>query len=326
MRYLLQRRDFTYLIIIALFIFGCSTEKNTWITRSYHNIPSNYNILFNAGESFRKGVKKVDEAFEDDFTRVLPVFTYGDKNLASTAVPDMERTLKKCSKIITFHSLKAKPEIKSGPMSPEEKEFYEKNEYNMFVDDAYLFTGKAHFYKHDFRLAGESFKFIIREFENQPAMYEGFIWLARVYNELGKYDEAQKVLNILGSESVIPDDLKEDFYATYADFYIKKENYHDAIAPLETALSHVKKKEKKIRYSYILAQLYGLSGQPLKAYEMYGRVIRFNPPYEMTFNAKISRASVFQAGETSSKEIKQQLLDMLKDEKNKEFKALAGMS
>ncbi|MFW5658262.1 MAG: tetratricopeptide repeat protein [Bacteroidota bacterium] len=316
----MRSRGLTYFIIIVLFFSGCSTEKNTWITRTYHNVTSKYNILFNASESFNKGVKKVNEAYENDFTGILPVFTYGNKNIASTAIPDMERTLKKCSKVITFHSIKVKPEIKEGPMTPEEKEFYEKNEYNIFVDDAYMFTGKAHFYKHDFRLASETFKFVIREFENQDAMYTGLIWLARTNCELERYDDAEKALNILASQPSIPEKLKEDYFTSLADFYIKQEMYREAIPHLETALQHTRKKDNKIRYSFILAQLYAKIGEGLKAYHMYGNVIKFNPPYEFTFNAKINRASVFEAGVVNAKEIKVQLLDMLKDEKNKEFK------
>ncbi|MFO7864832.1 MAG: hypothetical protein R6U85_12580, partial [Salinivirgaceae bacterium] len=44
-----------------------------------------------------------------------------------------------------------------------------------------------------------------------------------------------------------------------------------------------------------------------------------NPPYEMTFNAKISLASAFEVGSGRSEMIEEQLLDMLKDDKNNDF-------
>ncbi len=45
-----------------------------------------------------------------------------------------------------------------------------------------------------------------------------------------------------------------------------------------------------------------------------------NPPYEMSFNARINRASVFIAGSDNAKEIQDELRKMLKDDKNSDFR------
>ncbi len=52
---------------------------------------------------------------------------------------------------------------------------------------------------------------------------------------------------------------------------------------------------------------------------MYSKVIKMNPPYEMTFNAKINRALAYEKGFGSVKEIEGQLSRMLKDDKNSEY-------
>ena len=44
-----------------------------------------------------------------------------------------------------------------------------------------------------------------------------------------------------------------------------------------------------------------------------------NPEYEMSFNCRINRASVFIAGSDNAKEIKDELRKMIKDDKNAEF-------
>ncbi len=56
------------------------------------------------------------------------------------------------------------------------------------------------------------------------------------------------------------------------------------------------KKDEKIRYTYILAQLYEETGQNNLALEKYKRVTRYNPTYEMAFNARVSMAEVFESG------------------------------
>ena len=85
------------------------------------------------------------------------------------------------------------------------------------------------------------------------------------------------------------------------------------------ALKQVRKKHYKIRYTYILAQVYQAAGELEKALDEYRKVIRMNPPYEMTFNAKINMAGSFQAGSEGGKEIRSLLRKMIKDEKNKDF-------
>jgi hypothetical protein len=118
-----------YLLFLVMVIAGCTTQKNTFITRTYHNITTKYNILFNENESFKKGVNKIDDSFEDDYAELLPVFTYGDKELASTVMPEMDRTIKKGTKLVTMHSITVKPKLKDNTaLSPKERAFYNKNE------------------------------------------------------------------------------------------------------------------------------------------------------------------------------------------------------
>ena len=80
------------------------------------------------------------------------------------------------------------------------------------------------------------------------------------------------------------------------------------------------RKNDKIRYTFILAQLYEKTGNLKKATDLYGHVIKMNPPYTMAFNAHINRALTYQEGFGSAGEIEQELLKMLKDEKNLDFR------
>ena len=100
---------------------------------------------------------------------------------------DMDRTIKKCSKLITLHSITAKPKVKDNKtLTPDQREFFSKKEYNIFVDDAYLLMGKAHFYKQEYALASDIFKRILNDFKNQSVIYETQIWLARLSIETGQ--------------------------------------------------------------------------------------------------------------------------------------------
>ncbi|MBN1416318.1 MAG: tetratricopeptide repeat protein [Bacteroidales bacterium] len=317
----LKTTIFVALLIVLVTFAGCSTQKNTPVTRFYHNLTSKYNVLFNGTESYNKGIKKMEETFEDDYSEVLPVFIYSDPKVAQAIGSDMDRTIKKTSKLISLHSITVKPKVKSTKnLSAKEREFFNKKEFNSFVDNAYLLMGKAHFHKHEFGLATETFRLILNDFKNEPVVDETQLWLARTYNETGQYKSAEEILNLLAHKDAFPVKLLAPLYATYADYHLKQNDFNPAIKYLEKTLALKIKKNNKIRYTFILAQLYQKSGDLKKATDLYGQVIRMNPPYTMAFNARINRALTYQEGFGSAGEIEQELLKMLKDDKNLDYR------
>lgn len=123
----------------------------------------------------------------------------------------------------------------------------------------------------------------------------------------------------LPENHVFPQHLKADYYGVSADFYIRQENYQLAIPYLRDCISSTKKKKRRVRLLYILAQLYQKQGNYEMSTRYYSQVLKMRPSYEMEFYAQINRAMAFDVGAGNSAEIKMQLLKMMKDEKNKEF-------
>jgi tetratricopeptide (TPR) repeat protein len=262
----------------------------------------------------------MEDSYDNDFTRILPIFLYSDESIASSIAPDMERTIQKATKVITLHSITAKPEYKNGPQSQKEKDFYAQNEYNNHVPDNYLLMGKAYLLRHDLHLALETFKFVLSEFHYDDVIWEAQVWRARTHIMLEEYLEAEDILEVLTGTVEFPEKIRSDLYATVADLHMQQEDYERAIEPLSSALEGVRKKKQRIRYTYILAQLHQEAGDPTLASKYYRDVIKMDPPYEFSFNARINRASVFMSGTDNAKEIKNELEKMLKDDKNAEFR------
>jgi len=306
-------------IFILVLLFGCTTEKNTSLTRTYHNITSKYNIFFNGNESFKRGVEKAEKSIVDNYTRILPVFYYSDESVAQTITSDMDRALAKATKVITLHSITAKPDLKKGPVTQKQRDFYNKKEYNKWIDNNLLLMGKSYVYKREFYLALETLRKLIIDFPGEPSRYEALIWMARAYNEMKEYRESERILMLLETDQELPKKLKSDLYVTYGDLYNKQQNYEKAYPYFEKALKYTRKKKPALRYTYILAQLYEETGNHNKASRKYREVIKMNPPYEMTFNAKINMAGTFRSGAEDEKTIRSELRKMLKDEKNKDY-------
>jgi len=299
---------------------GCSVQKNTGMSRAYHNLTAKFNVLFNGSESFKKGTLKIDQGFRDDYAEVLPIFPFAEKSAASLASSDMDRVIKKCTKLISLHSIKAKPKVKNSKnLTPKQREFFNKKEYNAYVDDAYLLMGKAHFYKQEFTEASDVFHQILNDFKNEDIIPETQIWLARELIETKQYKDAYEILNLLQNKSDFPPKLLPELYPTAANYYLKQKDYIQTISYLEKSLPIEKHKKSKTRYYYILAQLLEKTGDLKRASDYYSLVIKMNPVYEMSFNARINRALAFQQGFGKAAEIEDELGKMLRDDKNNEY-------
>lgn len=308
-------------LLICCGVVSCSVEKNTSLSRNYHNLVSHYNIYFNGNESYKRGIEKARTSIQNDYNNILSLFLYEDEAVNSAVGSDMKRAIDKATKVITFHSITAKPKVKEGNQSPKDKAFFEKNEFNKWVDDSYMLMGKAYMYQGEFFLATETFKHVMVTFPNEEIRYLAMTWLARAYIMIGEMRETERILIALSDESAFPEDYLGSFHTTRAQFHIRNEDHAAAAEALEQALRMKGvKKEDKIRYTYILGQLYEETGQNSLAQEAYRRVTRFNPPYEMAFNARVSMAEVYESGSTSSEDLKKLLTKMLKDSKNTEYK------
>ncbi|MEI6677049.1 MAG: tetratricopeptide repeat protein [Mariniphaga sp.] len=307
--------------ILLLFWFtgiliGCSTKKNTPATRAFHNVSARYNVYFNAKESLKAGLHRINQSVPDDYTTTLPVFKSTLPEAAKVATSEMELAITKCNKLISLHSITKSPSRKTNN-SERYKKFASKGEYNKWVDDSYVLMGAASYYNHDYHRAIENFNYVIRRFSDQPTRYDAYLWMARSYIETGDYPLALEIFNTLARDGGFPKRLKQDFSLAQAHYYLKNNQQDDAIIHLKLALQGRLPRIEKLRVNFILAQLLASANQPEEASKQYLRVIKMKPPYQMAFNAKISRLEI---GGGDTAEIRHQFRKMLDNPINTEYR------
>ena len=289
---------------MLLGISSCSTEKSNFFTRAFHNTTSHFNGYFNAREIIRQTERDLKEQKVDDYSQLLPIFIYPNEKESQALYPAMDKVIEKCSEVIERHSI-----------------YIRNKEHVKWIDDSYFLIGKARFYKHEYELAKETFLYVYQAYKNEPIRYEGLLWLIRTNIETEEWEEVVKFIDLLEEDNKFPEELRGIYHAIYADFLIKSEqDYPAASEKLELALKHIKKKKNKVRKAYVLAQLYQLQNELGSSTRMYSEVIRMRPGYTMEFNAKINRAIAFDIENNNSDDIRKQLMKMLKDEKNIDFK------
>nr|NQU93665.1 tetratricopeptide repeat protein [Bacteroidota bacterium] len=302
-------KSVAYFVVLMMIFFAfesCSRKKNSFTRRVYHNLTAHYNAYWNGNESFKEGVAELEKNVKDNYTLILPVYKYGTEQDAQSIFPNMDRAMEKASKVIQSHSM-----------------YFKRKEYVRWIDDSYMLIGKAYFYKKEFSSARRTFEFITNRFAKDDSRYEAELWLARTYNQTEEFEKAVSMLDNLNSSlrsEKAPASLEKNFTKVYANYFILQQDYEPAIKYLQRAIEINTKKKDKNRLRFILAQIYQELGDLQEAAKLYQLVIKKNPTYEMSFNAKINLAKTYDAKASNRSMIVKKLNKMLKDSKNEEYR------
>lgn len=326
-----------YLIYLGIisFIWACSTEKNTLLSRSYHGTTAHYNGYFNANDLLEQAMKTYRENQKEDYYNVLPILQLPNEEEVKNMYSPIDTAISKCTKVIQRHA-----------MPSMEKPAYKKEEHNRWIDENWITIGIANFYRRDYDLAFKNFEYTKKFFSTDKSAYIAEMWMARTYMEQGKFTEANFAITSLekAQESMengdskepkgksskskkkkkknkekekapFPKKLRYDLAITKALFAEKKKDAEGEIKALTKALEYAKKSKDKARINFILGQLYENAGDRAKAAYHYDRVKKYNAGYEMSFNANLKNA--LNAG---GEKVRKNLRKMLRDTKNAEFR------
>ena len=305
-----KTRTVIYLILIAgslwFIVSGCSTKRNTFTRRVYHNLTAHYNAYWNGNQSLQEGKRELKSSVDDNYADILAVFNYGTKEDGTSLAPHMDRARDKGKKVIRKHSME-----------------FGGTEYVRWIDDSWLMIGKAQFFKHDYLKARRTFERVIRDYE-PPEKFEAMLWLGRSFTQLEYYGKASSTLdrlkNQIENSNEVNDFTRSHLPLMYAELQLKQDNYDAAVPHLLNGVSLLSDKQLKTRVMFILAQIYQEQDRDDLAAKYFRKVIRRNPEYEMAFNARIRLATSIEVGSEESAEVIEELHKMLDDAKNEEFK------
>jgi tetratricopeptide (TPR) repeat protein len=304
-------------VTLIVIISGCSTKKNTSSTRNYHAMNTRFNVFFNGAVSYKDGIDNILKANKEDYSSVIPMYPISRHSNATAATSDMDRTIEKCRKAIKLHSIKVKPEKNYKKMYDSDYQlFYNQKEFNPALSEAWILLAQAEFHKGDFLGSVGTFSYISKLYPTDKDIVATCkLWTVRAYAEMGWIYEAEQVLGKLSQ-----DDLKRKniglLASVNADLLIKKRLYKDAIPFLVLALEKENNKKMQQRFQFLLGQLYLKTSDKNAAFQSFTKVVKSNPPFEMDFNARISRTQL-NVGNVSS--IRKELKKMTKNKNNKEY-------
>lgn len=281
-----------------------------------------YNIYFNGNEAFKEGLDAMENTHNEEFSQRIqlhPVYKLIDaKEPQSNA--QFDRAIEKCKIAVQRRSITNKPK-RHGRNTPEYKLWLTHSEFNPFMHNAWVLSGKAQFYKGDFNAAAATFSYTARRFWwLKYTVAECHIWAARVYAvqgfnfdaeaELGlvinpKQYNSQKELSALAVYKDLPISLQKAFSLAQAEILLcKPETSVEAIDYLRVGRSAAYSRAQKLRCDYLLAQLLEERGDYQEAYKIFGRLGHSGDDYKTQFNAKLAQINVLsKMGGTTDKNL-----------------------
>jgi len=272
------------------------------MSRGMQNLTARYNYIYNSNLILDDYEEALHDNYKDNYNEILPVYTAPDKFSSSTVLspPVNDKAL---DAIIT----KAQAIIADKAFSN-------------YIDESYLLMGKANYLKTYYFVAEEYFNYTLKTYPaNTPVQVNALNWKARSLMQLNNYKDAALVLDTLYATLPMVKNHKAEPLATIAQMYIYQERYDDAVLMLENAVKTASLKRNRIRWTYILAQLYERQKNYQEALRNYVKVQKSNAGFELYFNANLNRIKIegLLNGERLNR--KKQLASLLRDDKNLEY-------
>lgn len=290
-------------ILITLIASSCSTKKNKWNRRVYHNITAHYNAYFNGVEALKEAKKDIAKNHIDDYSQVLDVFQLGTKESVMSSASNLDRAIMKASLVIHKHSM-----------------YFRKKEEVKWVYYSYLLMAEARFYKQEYGTSKQILRYLATKYPKENVKQDALLWIALIESTQGNYEQSISQLDAIKSKIIGGQVSKESYRMlpkVYADVYIRQKNYEAAIPYLKLAVQRANNKSEQARLYFILGQVEQEQGGSKTAIAYYQKVLKNNPTYQMDFNARMNMARSYMGGD--SRLLLKQMNKMLKDIKNKEY-------
>lgn len=278
---------------------ACSRTKDVFTARTYHRMISKYNILFNGEQALLKAQTSLKTQHKDDYDTFLSIFREGTEQTASSVKPDLDKTLEKGTKTIQNHSM-----------------LIDGKQKNTYIDDAYMLMGKAHYLNRNYEAALETFNYLIQKFRDSEIRAEAELWAAKTETAMGNFVPAKARFDKLYSNTSLSQHLNAEVFAAFAHMEFVQGNYEDTYQLLIQAAEKTDDRELEVRWLYICGQLQAELGRDYEASQLFQRVIKKGPPYELLFNAQLNEARNYDVDLMDESKAYDRLEDMLKDEKN----------
>ncbi|MBP6074723.1 MAG: gliding motility protein, partial [Flavobacterium sp.] len=303
----INRSYIVFTVLVVVFLVACSTKKDSFVSRNYHALTTEYNVLYNGGVGFEKGLDDINEKSKNNFWKRLAVekMQLSDGSINDTAKNanfDLAET--KATKAIQKHSMNI-----GG------------KERNFQTDEAYLMLGKARYYSQRFVPALDAFNYILYKHPHSNKIYEAKIWREKTNMRLGNDALVIKNLSKLLKDFKLKEQFVANANAVLAEAFLNLEEKDSAVMKLQIAQELTKINTEKARYRFILGQLYEELGKKDSALYSYQSVIDMNRKADRDYliQAYAKKAQLFDFQKGDKEQMKKMFVKLVENRENRPF-------
>jgi tetratricopeptide (TPR) repeat protein len=266
-----------------------------------------YNILYNGGVGFDKGVIDIKQKSKNNFWKRLPV---EKMQLSDGSVNDTIKNVNfdlaetKATKAIQKHSMNI-----------------DGIEHNYQTDEAYLLLGKARYYDQRFVPALDAFNYILYKYPNSSKIHEAKIWREKTNMRLGNDVLVIKNLSKFIKDYKLTHQMEANANAVLAEAFLNIEQKDSAVIKLQIAQELTKINTEKARYRFILGQLYEELGKRELALASYQSVIDMNrkADREYVIQAYARKAQLFDFQNGDKQQMTKMFTQLVENRENRPF-------
>lgn len=302
------KKHILFIAVSALVITSCSRKNDSFISRNYHAVTTEYNTLYNGFIALEKGRETLNEAYKDNYWDILPVERM--QILDEIVMPGQSKNAN-----FTTAEEKAVKAIQKHGMNIQGKE------HNPQIDEAYLLLGKSRYFDQRFVPALEAFNYILYKYPASSNINQARIWREKTNMRLENDELAIKnIKTLLKQEELEGQDLA-DASATLSQAFINTKLLDSALAHIEIAAESTKKRNEEGRYYFIEGQIYNALQDKDSANIAFDKVIDLNRkiPRKYLVSAHVEKAKNFDYEKGNKLEFIKHLTKLEEDRENRPF-------
>jgi len=283
--------------LLVIFLAACSSQRNTFTNRAFHNLTAHYNAYFLADTKIKAAEYQVIENYKEDYTQILPVFIPIDSATIQQNKVSLDSARELSSKAVDWHRI------------------------SKWVDDSYYLIGKIDYLQARGDDAKNTFRYVNSQSKDKDLRHKALISLLHLYIDQDAVEEANFTIDYLSKEKDINTDNTFDLYKTLAYYYEKRGDQNGVIGALDRTLNYTSDKKERSRLYFILAQRYQREGLDALAFDYFQKSLEGNPPYERTFFATLYAQQVAELNASKDlKKVRNYYEGLYEDPKNKDLK------
>ena len=297
-------------VVSLIFLGACSTRKNTFVSRGYHNVSTKYNVLYNGNVALEKGIQELNTKYEDNFWEVLPIEPL---KIEEEIILLPGKSVEKTSSSFDIAEEKAVKAVQKHGM------YISGSERNKQIDDAYLLLGKSRYYSQRFVPAIEAFEYVLKHYPKGDLNKELRIWKAKTQIRLQNEEQAVFALKNLLKSKKLEKNIKEEAHTALAMAFLALDSVPQAIEQLNKAVETHENKEQHARNLFVLGQLYRQEQNLDSSQLAFQQILSFKKsPYKYRIHTYIEQ--VKNATDTTDvTDLQKRITKLIKERENRPY-------